>query len=119
MPVGDVKAVLIALRARRLPAAPSIYQFPIIHRANPYAAAQRAAFLQQIRDQPPAVIFSMPGIVGSLCRARELDQAYLSAAETEGYEYGLIPAGLAPELTAHYRLIEDKRFSHACVYARQ
>lgn len=119
LPIGDVKAVLIALRAHRLPASPSIYQFPIIHRANPDARAQRTAFLQQLRDNPPAVIFSMPGVVGSLCRAAQLDAAYINAAKEEGYEHGLIPAALEPELAASYRLVADQAFSHACVYVRR
>ncbi|MBV9084857.1 MAG: hypothetical protein JOZ62_19435, partial [Acidobacteriaceae bacterium] len=65
LPVGDVvPSVAIALRARRLPASPYIFQLPMIHHANPQSSIQRASFIASVRRNLPAVIVSTPGIVG-------------------------------------------------------
>jgi DnaK suppressor protein len=78
LPIGDVVSVDIALRAQRLPSTRFIYQLPMMHGANPEAAHQLSELKQQFRTQPPAVVFSAPGLLGNLCGATGPDAKFLA-----------------------------------------
>jgi len=120
LPIGDGKAVQVALYARRLPAASYIYQLPIIHDANSHAVSERTVFLKGIETAKPKVIFSMPSPVGSLCRREVLDNAADEHdGQIYGYANGRLPKELDPILKHSYRSVADPTFKTACVYVFQ
>jgi hypothetical protein len=119
LPVGDMKAVQIALYSRRLPAVAYVYQLSIVHKANREARAERISFVDEVRIRQPAIIFSMPSPVGSLCRSDELDSLVPARDRRYGYSTGTLPRELAPILTQSYELVENRNFTTACVYVRR
>jgi hypothetical protein len=119
--VGGAEAAYVTYYSQRMPASRYVYQYSLVHSANPEARAQREQFLRDLVANRPAVIISTNPAVGLLCSSdlecRGLNKS--SPLAHYGYDSQVLPQLLRPLLESEYRLVQDGRLAGMRVFVRR